>query len=105
MLRNLGSTPDAVARRCALGKLFPTLRPSSLPIVVAQPDKTCKLNNICFGVARQTEHSTTSGSNEEEWLYQNDQRWRGFSFVCTYGSNVTSFFTLIYLKTCASAKL
>jgi len=43
-LRNLGSTPDAVARRCVLGKerylmLFSTLGPSSLPVVVAQPDE------------------------------------------------------------------
>jgi len=42
-LQNLGSTPDAVAHRCVLGKdtfmLFPTLGPSSLPVVVTQPDK------------------------------------------------------------------
>jgi len=42
-LRSLGLTPDAVARRYVLGKdtfmLFPILEPSSLPVVVAQPDK------------------------------------------------------------------
>jgi len=42
-LRNLGSTPDVVAGRSVLGErhliLFPTLGPSSLPVVVAQPDK------------------------------------------------------------------
>jgi len=43
VIRNLDSTPDAVAHRCVLGEshlmLFHTLEPNSLPVVVAQPDE------------------------------------------------------------------
>jgi len=38
--------------------LFPTLGPSSLPVVVAQPDERSDVTD--------TEHSKTSISNEEE---------------------------------------
>jgi len=44
--------------------MFPTLRPSSLPVVVAQPDE----RHANVGVVWQTQSilgSTTSGSNEE----------------------------------------
>jgi len=62
--------------------LFPTLGPSSLPVVVAQPDErhankaasvlewydrhrqTKQL--LCWSGMTDTEHSTTSSSNEEE---------------------------------------
>jgi len=48
--------------------LFPTLGPSSLSIVVAQPDE--RHANITVSVLKSgmtdTEHSTTSSSNEEE---------------------------------------
>jgi len=45
--------------------LFPTLGPTSLPVVMAQPDETCKQNSFCVGSdMTDTEHSTTSGSNE-----------------------------------------
>jgi len=47
--------------------LFPTLRPSSLPVVVAQPDKDMQTEQLqCWSGMIDMEHSATSGSNEEE---------------------------------------
>jgi len=53
--------------------LFPTLGPSSLLIVVAQPDerhanRTASVLEY-YDRHRGTEHSTTSSSNEEEEDY------------------------------------
>jgi len=51
--------------------LFPTLEPSSLPIAVAQPGKR-HVNRTAsvLECMTDTEHSTTSGSNEEDpFLY------------------------------------
>jgi len=49
-LRNLGSTLDAVARRC----------------VLRQTEQL-----LCWSGMTDTEHSTTSGSNEEEQCWHN----------------------------------
>jgi len=50
-LRNLDSTPDAVARRVSL-KNTPNaiLWPNSLAVVVAQPDKRLQTGPFCVGV-------------------------------------------------------
>jgi len=49
--------------------LFPILEPSSLPIVMAQPDeKRCNIRTeqlLCWSGMTDTEHSVTSSSNEE----------------------------------------
>jgi len=47
--------------------LFPTSGPSSLPIVVTQPDKrhANRASSVLSGMT-DTEHSTTSSSNEKE---------------------------------------
>jgi len=48
--------------------LFPTLRPSSLPVVVAQPDERHVTEQLlCWSGMTDTEH-TTFGSNEQELL-------------------------------------
>jgi len=80
--------------------LFPTLEPSSLPIVVAQPDETHA--NIRASVLecndRRKAYSTTSGLNEEEEEYSNieklqnmykKQRNKGYSPITNFNSNVT----------------
>jgi len=47
--------------------LFFTLGPSSLPVVVAQPQKNMQTEQLLFWSGmKDTEHSTTSGSNEKE---------------------------------------
>jgi len=47
--------------------LFPTLEPSSLPIVVAQPDERhANRQLLCWSGMTDTEHNTTTGLNEEE---------------------------------------
>jgi len=47
--------------------LFPTLGPSTLPVVVAQPDEGMQTEQLlCWSGMADTEHSTTSGSNEED---------------------------------------
>jgi len=46
--------------------LFPTLGPSSLPVVVAQPKDMQTEQLLCWSGMTDTEHTTTSGSNEEE---------------------------------------
>jgi len=56
--------------------LFPTLGPSSLPVVVAQPDE-------------RHAHSTTSGSNEEAY--------RNYFFKFLYFS-ITNFFKIMRLS-------
>jgi len=48
-LRNLGSTPDVVARRCVLGTKQSTRCGGSAW------RKTCKQNNFCVGVVWQTQ--------------------------------------------------
>jgi len=45
--------------------LFPTLGPSSLPVVVAQPDER-HANRAAWSGMTDTEHSKISSSNEEE---------------------------------------
>jgi len=47
--------------------LFPTLRSSSLPVVVAQPDErnANRTVSVLESGMTDTEHSTISGSNEE----------------------------------------
>jgi len=47
--------------------LFLTLRPSSLSVVVAQPDEGDMQTEqrLCWNGMTDTEHSTTSSSNEE----------------------------------------
>jgi len=46
--------------------LFPTLGPSSLPVGVAQPERHANRAVLCSSGMTDTEHSTTSSSNEEE---------------------------------------
>jgi len=48
--------------------LFPTLKPSSLPVVVAQPYKRHenRAASVLEWYDRYRAYSTTSGSNEEE---------------------------------------
>jgi len=50
--------------------LFLTLGPSSLPVVVAQLTKDIQTEQLLFWSGMtDTEHSVTSGSNEEENLF------------------------------------
>jgi len=51
--------------------LFPTLGPSSLPVMVAQPDErhVNKAASVLEWYMTKTEHNTASGSNEEEYLF------------------------------------
>jgi len=52
--------------------LFPTLGPSSLPVVVAQPgERHAKEQLLCWSGMTDTEHSTTSSSNKEGLLAPN----------------------------------
>jgi len=55
-LQNLGSTPDAVARRVSLRKTPNAIRASSLPIVVAQPDKSLQTEPFYVGMVRQIQN-------------------------------------------------
>jgi len=50
--------------------LFPTLGPSSLPVVVDQPDERHVASEqlLCWSGMTDTEHSTPSSSNEEDQL-------------------------------------
>jgi len=48
--------------------MFPTLGLSSLPVVVAQPDEKHANRAASWSGMTDTEHSTTSSSNEEELL-------------------------------------
>jgi len=47
--------------------LFPTLKPCSLPVVVAQPDERHANNSFCVEVVRQYRAYTAYGSNEEKY--------------------------------------
>jgi len=47
--------------------LFSTLEPSSLPVVVIEDMQTEQL--LCWSGTTDTEHSTTSASNEEEFAF------------------------------------
>jgi len=50
--------------------LFPTLEPSSLPVVIAQLTKDMQTEQyLCWSGMTDTEHSTTSGSNEVVVVY------------------------------------
>jgi len=45
--------------------LFPTLGSSILPVVVVQPDEDMQTEPLlCWSGMTDTDHSTTSGSNE-----------------------------------------
>jgi len=47
--------------------LFTTLVPNSLiPVVVTQPDEKHANRVVCWSIMTDTEHSTTSSSNEED---------------------------------------
>jgi len=64
-VRNYGSASKAVVHHCML---FPILGPSSLPVVVAQPDERHANRTVpccCWSGMTDTEH-TAFGSNEEE---------------------------------------
>jgi len=63
-LQNLGSTSDAVARRVSLRKTpNAILGPSSLPVVVAQPDKRLQITVLYWSgmTDRQSIMVHTSG--------------------------------------------
>jgi len=50
--------------------LFPTLEPSSVLVMVAQPDERHETEQLfCLSGMTDTEHSTTSGLNGEEQIY------------------------------------
>jgi len=59
-LQNLGSTPDAVARRCVLGKTLNVVShlgvKQSTRCVGPAWQKTCKQNSSCVGVVCQTQN-------------------------------------------------
>jgi len=67
-LRNLGSTPDVIACRCAIEKDFKFYFSSSgQAVVVSQPVKDMQTELFCVGSAKKedTEHN---GSNERRGM-------------------------------------